>query len=130
MADGCDIVGGLKESMKNEWSGDADFNDGTVHKLHQKYTKSLRFLAIVGVRARSVHDVLMSDFKHLQSNLEIHLTHLSSSGHNFVVENMLYTLIDLMKFSSEYSAKIAKRGLALPTHSTSWRAMLTKLPTH
>ena len=78
-ADGCDITGGLKESMKNEWSGDVDLNDGTVHKLHHEYVESLSFLAAVGIKARRTPDVLMSDLKHLQADLETHLTYLSSS---------------------------------------------------
>lgn len=79
-ADGCDIVSGLKESMKKEWSGDVDLNDGAVCELHQEYIESLRFLGAVGVGARRANDVLMLDLKHLQEDLEIHLTHLSSSN--------------------------------------------------
>ena len=78
-ADGCDIVGGLEESMKKEWSGDIDLNDGAANKLHQDYMESLRFLAAVGIRARRARDVLLLDLKHLQADLEIHLTYLSSS---------------------------------------------------
>lgn len=29
--------------MKNEWSGDIDLNDGTVHKLHHEYVGVLEF---------------------------------------------------------------------------------------
>ena len=69
-ADGCDIVGGLKESI---WSGDID-------QLHQDYMESLRFLAAVGIRTRRARDVLLLDLKHLQADLEIHtITYLSSS---------------------------------------------------
>lgn len=48
-ADGCDVVSGSKESVKKEWSGDVDLNNGVVSELHNKYMDSLRFLDAVGV---------------------------------------------------------------------------------
>ena len=47
-ADGCDIVRGLKESVKMEWSGDVELNDGKVAMLHAEYKSRLRFLQDVG----------------------------------------------------------------------------------
>lgn len=75
-ADGCDIVSGLKESTKKEWSGDVDLNNGEIHELHSQYIDSLRFLDLGSRRA---HQMLILDFKHLQKDLETHLTYLSSS---------------------------------------------------
>jgi len=33
-ADGCDINPGLKESVKRQWSGDVDLDDGLLQKQH------------------------------------------------------------------------------------------------
>ena len=42
-ADSCDFCG-LKESVKMEWSGDVDLNDGKVATLHAEYKSCLKFL--------------------------------------------------------------------------------------
>ena len=101
--------------MKKEWSGDVDLNDGAVHELHQEYIESLRFLGAVGVGARRANDILMLDLKHLQEDLEIHLTHLSSSNSVkfysidvFKFSTTILCLLGLVEVSNEYSAKIAK----------------------
>ena len=36
-ADGCDLVKGLKESVKLQWSGDVDLNDGCLQKQYDEY---------------------------------------------------------------------------------------------
>ena len=78
-ADGCDIVSGLKESVKMEWSGDVDLNDGRVQELHKEYKKCLQFVNSVGVGMRRARRIMISDLHHLQEKLEIHLSFLSSS---------------------------------------------------
>ena len=83
-ADGCDVVSGLKESVKNEWSGDVDQNDGRVRELHAEYKECLMFLEAVGVGARRTRRVMISDLHHLQENLETHLMFLSSSKNSQV----------------------------------------------
>jgi len=40
-ADGCDILKGLKEPTKMEWSVDVDLADGSVQKQHNKYRQHL-----------------------------------------------------------------------------------------
>ena len=37
----CDLVKGLKESVKLQWSGDVDLNDGCLHKQYDEYKKHL-----------------------------------------------------------------------------------------
>ena len=37
----CDLVKGLKESVKLQWSGDVDLNDGCLHKQYDEYKKRL-----------------------------------------------------------------------------------------
>ena len=73
-ADGCDIVSGLKESVKMEWSGDVDLNDGRVQELHKEYKKCLQFVDSVGVGMRRARRIMISDLHHLQEKLEIYLS--------------------------------------------------------
>lgn len=37
-SDGCDVVSGLTESMRGEWSGDIDLGDGSLQKQYKNYT--------------------------------------------------------------------------------------------
>ena len=41
-SDGCDVVSGLMESMRNEWNGDVDLGDGAVQKQHATYCERLQ----------------------------------------------------------------------------------------
>jgi len=76
-ADGCDLVSGLKESVKLEWSGDVDLNNGKLQELHSEYKSSLEFVEAVGVGRKRDQRVLLADLHKLQ-NLEGYLTFLSS----------------------------------------------------
>ena len=40
-ADGCDIVSGLEESLRNDWNGDIDLGTGEWQKMYQKYLDHL-----------------------------------------------------------------------------------------
>ena len=35
--DGVDVVSGLGESIRGQWSGDVDLNDGSLNSLYCKY---------------------------------------------------------------------------------------------
>ena len=48
MGDGCDLVSGLKESVKLEWSGDVDVNTGELQQSYRDYTDLLSFASSVG----------------------------------------------------------------------------------
>jgi len=41
-ADGCNVNPGLKESVKRQWSGDVDLNDGSLQKQRDA-AKRLRY---------------------------------------------------------------------------------------
>ena len=41
-ADGCDIVSGLEESLRNEWNGDVDLGTGELQKLYDGYERRLK----------------------------------------------------------------------------------------
>lgn len=76
-ADGCDLVKGLKESVKLEWSGDVDLNDGKVAALHSEYMARLHFVEGVGVGERKRRLEIMADLRRLQENITSDLTFLS-----------------------------------------------------
>ena len=50
--DGVDVVMGLKESVRGEWSGDADLSDGKLKYLYQKYKHKLQVAASIGLKER------------------------------------------------------------------------------
>lgn len=49
-ADGADLLSGLGESVKGEWSGDVDLNDGSTQQLYRNYRKQLDFLDSISVK--------------------------------------------------------------------------------
>ena len=52
-ADGCDVLKGLKESTRLEWSGDVDLADGSIQKQHEKYKQHLDHAGNVGLNHTS-----------------------------------------------------------------------------
>ncbi len=66
-ADGVDVVPGLSESVKLEWSGDVDLNDRVVEKMHAMYMKRLKFIEHAGVSRDLI--VVCHDLQQLQKNL-------------------------------------------------------------
>ena len=47
--DGCDLVSGLSESVRMEWSGDVDLDDGTLQELYAAYRDRLNFIEGIGI---------------------------------------------------------------------------------
>ena len=74
-ADGCDVNLGLKESVKRQWSGDVDFNDGLLQKQHDAYISRIEQANTIGLEGGSVVDQLTL----LSSNLKEDLKFISSS---------------------------------------------------
>jgi hypothetical protein len=48
--DGVDVVPGLGESMRMEWSGDVDLNDGALQQQYTSYMNQLKFIRGLGLR--------------------------------------------------------------------------------
>ena len=48
-ADGVDVLPGLGESVRKQWSGDVDLNDGQVKHMHDAYLKRLEFAKQIGL---------------------------------------------------------------------------------
>ena len=68
-ADGCDINPGLKESVKCQWSGNVDLNDGLLQKQHDAYISRIEQANTIGLEGGSVADqltLLSSDLKDLK----------------------------------------------------------------
>ena len=43
-SDGWDVIAGLTESMRLEWSGDVDLNDGRLQKQYDEYMKRVNLV--------------------------------------------------------------------------------------
>lgn len=59
--DGCDVVKGLGESVRLEWSGDVDLNDGKVLALYKQYRECLDFISKIGLKERRAMTTLQQD---------------------------------------------------------------------
>lgn len=42
--DGCDLVAGLGESMRLQWSGDVDIDSGDLQQAYESYCSVLQFV--------------------------------------------------------------------------------------
>ena len=42
--DGADIVPGLQESVRRQWSGDVDLDDGKLEDMYQSYIATVEFV--------------------------------------------------------------------------------------
>ena len=76
------MVKGLGESMRGQWSGDADLNDGCLNTLYQEYKQRLKFAAEIGIGDHGTPQVLEHDlqatFQELAQDLAfLHLGKLS-----------------------------------------------------
>ena len=47
-ADGADVVGGLCESVRGEWSGDIDLADGNLKRARNQYLGRIRLNDLIG----------------------------------------------------------------------------------
>lgn len=60
---------GLRESMRNEWSGDIDLGDGDLQRRHGEYVKYLQFVRGVGVKQRRAYAVIKTDLEEQLRNI-------------------------------------------------------------
>ncbi len=77
-ADGVDVVSGLNESLRLEWSGDVDLNDGCVAKMHEEYIERLKFIGNIGIGGRRAFSKVQEDLKDLEAGLTEDVTFLST----------------------------------------------------
>ncbi len=70
--DGVDIVRGLGESMRGEWSGDIDLNDGSLKSMNNEHQKLLKFIDDKGIvqscyrtELKEVDELILKDLTHI-----------------------------------------------------------------
>ena len=68
-ADGVDLVSGLGESMRMEWSGDVDLNGGSLQQKYNAYIQRLDFIKGLGLDERSSQQQLLQDLHTLHQDL-------------------------------------------------------------
>jgi len=65
------LVKGLKESVKLQWSGDVDLNDGCLHKQYDKYKKRLERVEKAGLVRENASTELRGLLQDTAKDLEI-----------------------------------------------------------
>ena len=75
-SDGSDVIPGLTESVRREWSGDVDLGDGIVQTQHKDY---LERIEVVNQISRNLHDCkdrqeTLKDLKAIKKSLANDLT--------------------------------------------------------
>ena len=75
-ADGVDVLPGLGESVRKEWSGDIDLGDGRVQCMHDAYMKRLKFVKQFGLTCSMEQS--KEDLMHFELEVQEDLTFLSS----------------------------------------------------
>jgi len=77
-ADGCDLVKGLKESVKLKWSGDVDLNDGELQEQYNTYIGHLESVKKAGlvqehasVELKRISEDLAKDLQYVQSGIQV-----------------------------------------------------------
>lgn len=78
-ADGVDVVAGLGESLRLQWSGDVDLNDGELLKQYQLYRSRLAFVGAL----TSTSTRLLDNLEKLHGELATDLVYIVKSKSNF-----------------------------------------------
>ena len=73
-ADWCDVIKGLRESVRHEWAGDTDLGEGALQRLNDIYNKRRDFCCKLGIGARK--NVLTTDLGQLLAELDADLSFL------------------------------------------------------
>ena len=69
--DGTDIQEGLRESVRNEWSGDVDLGDGKLQDKYLKYVEYIKFVNSIGMKDRTSSDTIKKDLQNQCSKLSM-----------------------------------------------------------
>ncbi len=69
-----DLVQGLGESVRMEWSGDTDLNDGKLQQQYKRYIARLDFLKGLGLEERRTQSLLIKDLHTVSDELVSDLT--------------------------------------------------------
>ena len=71
--DGIDIVKGLWESVKGEWAGDVDLNDGQLQLLYQKLQNQLQWVEGIGLDQRNSIESITEDLEAVMNDIAVDL---------------------------------------------------------
>ena len=120
--DGCDIVKGLKELTKLQWSGDVDLNDGSLQEQYETYRKRLEFVKKLGLiiehcevtgQLKRILDDISDDLKFIYSGK-------NSNNKIFIRYNYTVLSVSLSKVISstkEARGHNTQNNKAIPTQS-------------
>ena len=103
-ADGCEIVKGLKESVKLQWSGDVDLADGSLQKKYDDYMKCLRMAEVVGKNIRNAGKELSDILEDINKNLDFIQSGTVQLGQHIYLPAAPF--LELIKFNDTYSEKL------------------------
>ena len=67
--DGVDVVKGLWESVKGEWAGDVDLNDGQLQLLYQKLQNQLQWVEGIGLDQRNSIESITEDLEAVMNDI-------------------------------------------------------------
>lgn len=73
-----DVVKGLGESMRGQWSGDVDMNDGHLVGLYQEYKHRLKKATDIGLGERGTLQLIEVDLNAALEELTKDLTFVHS----------------------------------------------------
>ena len=79
-ADGVDVVKGLKESVKGEWSGDVDMNDGSLSDLFREYKGQIEAASTIGLRDRCTQQCIEADLMETLMSLDSDLSFIHNGN--------------------------------------------------
>ena len=79
--DGVDVKKGLCESVRGEWSGDVDLNDGKLQKMFSDYQNHLKWIAGLGLDDRHDIETIKQDLIEVQRRLNNDLSFINSGRH-------------------------------------------------
>ncbi|XP_065887166.1 uncharacterized protein [Dysidea avara] len=82
-ADGCDITKGLKESVKQQWSGDVDLNDGCLQQQFKGYKQRLEEADKVGLQKDRAGEDLDRTLQDLVKDLDFIYSELKQSNDTY-----------------------------------------------
>ena len=87
-SDGTDVLSGLIESVRGDWTGDVDVGDDTVKKQHQKYLS--RQKAINGLNRNLCvpedRDKTVCDFNHIKESVSDDLNFIPKGACDYLFQ--------------------------------------------
>ena len=89
--DGSDVVPGLTESARKQWSGDVDMGDGAVQKQYEEYLKRIEVVNRIG---RNLHDHkermdTLKDLDTIKKSLKSDLSFIPTGKCNIIIKGIV-----------------------------------------